>query len=325
MKFLIVGYGSIGRRHFRNLLALGERDILFCRTHQSTLKNDELEGFPVETDLDVALEHQPDAIIIANPSAYHLDAAIPAARQGCHILMEKPISHSMQRVEEFSQLVQKNGVKLLVGFQFRFHPNLLKIKELLENNKIGRVLSYRSHWGEYLPAWHPWEDYRHSYAARKELGGGVLLTLCHNFDYLRWLFGETQIHSALLGFNSDLGIDVEDTADIGLKSNGDIIGSLHLNFTQLPGKHMLDIVGTKGSIHWDYYENQVDLYTFNEEGEVNTVSYSAPDEFDRNDLFIEEMEHFINVINGHADPVCSLDDGIKALELSVQAKVKGAR
>ena len=325
MKFLIIGYGSIGRRHFRNLLSMGEQDILFYRTHQSTLEDNELADFIVETDLKAALDHKPDAVIIANPSAYHLDAAIPAAREGCHILLEKPISHSMQRVEDFSQLVQKNGVKVLVGFQFRFHPNLLKIKEILEDNKIGRVLSYRSHWGEYLPAWHPWENYRHSYAARKDLGGGVLLTLCHNYDYLRWLFGEAQIHSTLLGYNSDLGIEVEDTAEIGLISDDDIIGSLHLNFTQMPVKNILDIVGTKGSIHWDYYKNQVDLYTFNNEGEVKTISYFVPDDFDRNDLFIEEMEHFIEVINGQAEPRCSLDDGIKALELSVQAKVKGAR
>lgn len=325
MKFLIIGYGSIGRRHFRNLLSMGEQDILFYRTHQSTLDDNELADFIVETDLKAALDHKPDAVIIANPSAYHLDAAIPAAREGCHILLEKPISHSMQRVEDFSQLVQKNGIKVLVGFQFRFHPNLLKIKEILEDNKIGRVLSYRSHWGEYLPAWHPWENYRHSYAARKELGGGVLLTLCHNYDYLRWLFGEAQIHSTLLGYNSDLGIEVEDTAEIGLISDDDIIGSLHLNFTQMPVKNILDIVGTKGSIHWDYYRNQVDLYTFNNEGEVKTISYFVPDDFDRNDLFIQEMEHFIDVINGQAEPRCSLDDGIKALELSVQAKVKGAR
>jgi len=125
MKFLIVGFGSIGRRHFRNLLTLGERDILLYRTHQGTLENDELEGFPVETDIDVALEHQPDAVIIANPSAYHLDVAIPAARQGCHILLEKPISHSMQRVEEFSQLVQENGVKVMLGVGGGFFTGLL--------------------------------------------------------------------------------------------------------------------------------------------------------------------------------------------------------
>ncbi len=325
MRFLIVGFGSIGRRHFRNLLSLGERDILFYRTHHSTLENDELEGFPVETDLSVALGYQPDAIIIANPSAYHLDAAIPAARHGCHILLEKPISHSMQRVDEFSEIVQKSRSRVLVGFQFRYHPNLIKIKELLESQRIGRVLSFRSHWGEYLPGWHPWEDYRESYASKKELGGGVLLSLCHNFDYLRWLFGETRVHSALLGYNSGLRIEVEDTADVSLVCDQEIYGSLHLNFIQLPGKHYLEIIGNEGSIFWNYYQNRVDLYTFDAAGEVRMESYSTPEGFDRNDLFIEEMKHFIDVINGEAEPICSLTDGIKALELSVQAKVKGAR
>jgi len=216
MKFLIVGFGSIGRRHFHNLLSLGEKDIYFYRTHQSTLEDIELADYQVETDLKSALAQEPDAIIIANPSAYHLDVAIPAAQQGCHILLEKPISHSMSRVEEFSKVVQESGSRVLVGFQFRYHPNLLKIKELLENKKIGRVLSFRSHYGEYLPSWHPWEDYRESYAARKDLGGGVLLTLCHNFDYLRWLLGETRVHSSLLGYNSGLGIEVEDTAELSL-------------------------------------------------------------------------------------------------------------
>ena len=325
MKFLIVGFGSIGRRHFQNLVTLGEKDILFFRTNNSTLEDKELADYQVETDLESALSQEPDAVIIANPSAYHLDIAIPAARQGCHILLEKPVSHSMQRVKEFSKIVQKSGSRVLVGFQFRYHPNLIKVKELLEEKKIGRVLSFRSHWGEYLPGWHPWEDFRSSYAARKDLGGGVLLTLCHNFDYLRWLLGDAQVHSALLGYNSGLGIEVEDTAEVSLICGKDVNGSLHLNFTQLPGKHTLELVGNKGSIYWDYYRNQVDLYTFDKTGELSSESYFAPDEFDRNELFIDEMKHFIDLVEGKVDPICSLNDGIKALELSIQAKVKGAK
>ena len=302
-----------------------ETDILFYRTHQSTLEDTELAGYQVERDLESALAQKPDAVIIANPSAFHLDAAISAARQGCHILLEKPISHSMSRVEEFSKEVQISGSRVLVGFQFRYHPNLKKIKALLDNQKIGRVLSFRSHWGEYLPGWHPWEDYRNSYAARKDLGGGVLLTLCHNFDYLRWLFGETRVHSALLGYNSGLGIDVEDTADLSLICEQEIYGSLHLNFTQMPGKHYLEIIGSSGSIYWDYYQNQVDLYTIDPTDGPKKEIFSAPDGFGRDDLFIQEMEHFIDLIKGNTDPVSTLADGIKALELSIQAKVKGAR
>src|SRR4030067_1285470 len=148
MKFLIAGLGSIGRRHFHNLLALGERDILLYRTHHATLPDDELAGFPVETDLRAALAYQPDAVIISNPTALHLDIAIPAAQCGCHILLEKPVSHSMARLEELEQAVHQNGVKVLVGFQFRFHPGLLQVKCLMDEDAIGEPLSVRAHWGE---------------------------------------------------------------------------------------------------------------------------------------------------------------------------------
>ncbi len=323
MKFLLVGFGSIGRRHFQNLVTLGEKDILFYRTHQSTLDDTALADYQVEPDLVSALAQNPDAVIIANPTAYHLDAAIPAARQGCHILLEKPISHSMQRVEEFSKIVQESGSRVLVGFQFRYHPNLLKIKELLEGQKIGRVLSFRSHWGEYLPDWHPWENFRNSYAARKELGGGVLLTLCHNFDYCRWLFGEGEIHSSILGYSSGFDINVEDTAEVVMKFAENVIGSLHLNFTQQPPKHILEIVGTKGSINWDYYQNKVEVVVFNDNHQPDKVTYTCPDDFDRNDLFLQEMKHFVGIINQNRKPICSLDDGIKALSYALEAGKRG--
>lgn len=323
MKFLIVGYGSIGRRHFQNLLTLGEKDIIFYRTYQSTLENIELADYQVETDLASALAQEPDAVIIANPSAYHLDAAIPAASQGCHILLEKPISHSMSRVEEFSKLVQERGSRVLVGYQFRYHPNLIKIKELLGGQKIGRVLSFRSHWGEYLPGWHPWENYRISYASRKDLGGGVLLTLSHNFDYLRWLFGNGEIQSSILGYSSGLDLDVEDTAEVGMTFAENIIGSLHMNFNQQPPKHILEIVGTKGSINWDFYQNKVEMVVFVENKHQEMMTYTCPDGFDRNDLFLQEMEHFIEIINQDVEPLCSLDDGIKALSYALEAGKRG--
>ncbi len=131
MKILIAGFGSIGRRHFRNLLALGERDIVFLRSQRSTLPDDEIADFPVETDIQAALAHKPDAVIVSNPTALHLDVAIPAAEAGCHIFLEKPISHSMERVGELQAAVQRGGGQVLVGFQFRFHPGLLLIKQWL--------------------------------------------------------------------------------------------------------------------------------------------------------------------------------------------------
>ena len=172
MKFLIAGLGSIGRRHFRNLIALGEKDIILLRTRKATLPDDELTGFPVETDIQEALrKYKPDAVIVSNPTSMHLDIAIPAAAAGCHILLEKPVSNSLERLDILQEAAQKSGSKILVGFQFRYHPTLNKARELIQEGALGKVLTVHAHWGEYLPQWHPWEDYRQSYAARADLGG----------------------------------------------------------------------------------------------------------------------------------------------------------
>ncbi len=218
MKFLIAGLGSIGRRHFRNLIALGEKDIILLRTRKATLPDDELAGYPVETDIHEALKkHKPDAVLVANPTALHLDIAIPAAKAGCAILLEKPISNSTERLDELQPAVTKNGAKVLVAFQFRYHPGLLQAKKLIIDGEIGRVVSAHVHFGEYLPAWHPWEDYRQGYAARADLGGGVVLTQCHSLDYLPWLVGEVKSVWGMMDKISDLEVDVDDTAKIGLR------------------------------------------------------------------------------------------------------------
>ena len=193
MKILIAGLGSIGRRHLRNLQDMNIGEFVLLRSRRATLPDDELVGIPTEQNLTEALQrHQPDAVVVSNPTAFHLDIAIPAAQAGCHLLLEKPISHTMEQVPTLAKIVAQKNLKVLVGFQFRFHIGLQRIKGLLDNGTIGAVTSIQAHWGEYLPAWHPWEDYRIGYAAREDLGGGVLLTLCHPFDYLRWLIGEVQ-------------------------------------------------------------------------------------------------------------------------------------
>ena len=165
MKILIAGFGSIGRRHFHNLLALGERDILFYRTGRSILPSEELQGFVVETDLSRALAHRPEAVIVANPTALHLDVAIPAAGAGCHVFLEKPISHTLEGVDRLEEAIRRGGGQVFVGYQFRFHPGLRQVKRWLDEGAIGRPLSIHAHWGEYLPGWHPWEDYRQGYSA----------------------------------------------------------------------------------------------------------------------------------------------------------------
>ncbi|MCZ2121089.1 MAG: Gfo/Idh/MocA family oxidoreductase [Anaerolineales bacterium] len=314
MKYLIAGLGSVGRRHMRNLIALGETDIVLLRTRKATLPDDELAGYPVETDIHEALKiHKPDAVIVSNPTALHLDIAIPAAQAGCDILLEKPISHSMERLDELQKAVQKNDIKVLVAFQFRFHPSLIKVKELIASNEIGRIISADVHFGEYLPAWHPWEDYRISYAARADMGGGVVATQCHSLDYLPWLLGEKV--ESVFGCTaklSDLEIDVEDTAKIALRFASGALASLHLDFNQQPPEHHFTIVGTNGTIKWNLADGAVKMY---QPEKKDWVQYPLSTSWERNVMFVEQTKHFVEVVKGYVSPSCTLEDGIQVQKL----------
>jgi predicted dehydrogenase len=318
MPILICGLGSIGRRHLRNLQSIGLDEIVLLRTGKSTLPEDELEGLPVERDLHQALKRwRPEAVVISNPTALRLKVAIPSAEAGCHLLIEKPISHTMESVEDLREALKRGGGRALVGFQFRFHPGLRAAKRLLEEGTIGRVISARAHWGEYLPDWHPWEDYRLSYAARNDLGGGVVLTLCHPFDYLSWLLGEVESVSAEIDTLGELDMTVEDTAEMLLKFKDDALASVHLDYNQRPASHWMEIVGTEGTVRWDNASGDVRWWS-SQTGIWQEIP--APDNFKRNDMFRDEMEHFLEVITGIAEPICSLGDGVQALMIALAAK-----
>lgn len=324
MKFLIAGFGSIGRRHFRNLKALGEKDILLYRTGRSQLDEAELAGHLVEHDLDKALAHKPDAVVVANPTALHLEVAIPAAQAGCHILLEKPISHNLEGVDELAAVAKASGSRILVGFQFRFHPGLQQAAQIIQSGQLGSVLSARAHWGEYLPNWHPYEDFRGSYAARSDLGGGVVLTLSHPFDYLRWLLGEVHTVWGSLDRSADLAIEVESQAEAGLEFAKGALGSVHLDYLQRPGGHWLEIVCSKGTLHWDAASGA--LVQRNADGSER--EFAPPAGFERNELFLAQTRHFVDVVNGAAKPSCTLEDGKRALQIALavhEAAASGKR
>ena len=313
MKFLIAGLGSIGKRHLQNLATLGEFDLSVYRTEKGTISLDDLPKIKVEHDLGRALSKNPDAVIISNPTALHIDTAIAAAKAGCHIFLEKPISNNLDKVNELKDLLHKKELKCLVGFQYRFHPGLQKVKELIQNGNLGRPLSVHAQWGEYLPDWHSWEDYRKGYSARSDLGGGVVLTLCHPLDYLRWMLGEIEQLWSFSGKVSDLEIDVEDFAEVGLRFADGAFGSLHLDYFRKPPEHRLDLVGSEGTVEWRAETGVARLYRYKSDV---WESFLPPKGFSRNDLFLAEMHHFLQVISGECSSVATLDDGEKSLILA---------
>ena len=317
MKFLIAGLGSIGRRHLRNLRALGQEDILLYRTHQATLPDAELGDLPTFKELGLALAEKPDGVIVANPTALHLEVALAAARAGAALLIEKPVSDSLAGLADLQSALALSGKPAMVGFHFRFHPVLNQIKTLLESGQLGKPLSARAHWGEYLPGWHPWEDYRRSYAARADLGGGVVNTLSHPLDYLRWLLGEVEGVSAWTGKLSELELDVEDHADILLRFASSEVASVHLDYYQRPPSHTLEITCEDGRICWDNATGEAQIF----HAQSGAVSLLVPPEgFERNQMFLDEIATFVHLCQGETLPHCTLADGIRAQELVLAVK-----
>jgi len=190
------------------------------------------------------------------------------------------------------------------------------------------VLTVHVHWGEYLPQWHPWEDYRQSYAARSDLGGGVIVTLTHPLDYLRFIVGEVDVLWSFNGHLSPLDLDVEDIAEIGLTFANSTVGGVHLNYIQRPPVHRMEIVGTNGTLRWDNADGVLHFYklpapfgSYSDNPPAPAIeSFPPPEGFDRNQLFVEQTRHFLEVVRGESELVCTLEDGIQALRLALAAK-----
>jgi predicted dehydrogenase len=314
---LIAGLGSIGRRHLASLRALGWPNVRLYRTGRSTQPDTDLAGLPVDHDLPTALARRPMAVIVSNPSALHLPLALDAARAGAHLLIEKPLSNNLTGVADLERLVADRGLTALVGFQLRFNPGLRQVRAWLRAGAIGTVVSAHVHWGEYLPEMHPWEDYHVGYAARAELGGGVLLTLCHPFDYLRWLIGEMTQVSAVESRCNPLGLSVDTSVDMTARFASGGSAHIHLNFVERPPSHQLTVIGTEGTITWNHTDSAARCYRA---ASRRWETVLAPDGFEREWMFLDEMRHFLACLRGEEQPLCALADGRAALEVTLAAK-----
>jgi predicted dehydrogenase len=316
MKLLVVGLGSIGRRHVDNLYALGVTDLIAWRVgNQPFPEPGRWDGIPVFATLEAALAEGPKAVLVCNPPACHVPVAIDAARAGCHLFIEKPLSDGLQRVEELRSLTAARRLVVLVGFNLRFHPGLRMLKRWIDDGRVGRVLSIRAQAGQYLPDWHPWADHRRGYSARQELGGGVILDLIHELDYVRWLGGEVSEVGCMTGAIGGVTLDTEDIAEIVLRFESGAIGSVHLDYLQRRLSRSCSVIGTVGTATWDGVANRLEIATGDRAPEVLTLP-----PHDRNQTFLDEMEHFLQCLNGRAEPIVDMDEAIRSQRLAIAAR-----
>jgi predicted dehydrogenase len=314
----VIGCGSIGKRHTRNLLSLGVKNIVAFDVQRARRAEVEQE-FGIETlgSLDAAWAWRPYVCLVTAPTSLHVNLARSAVEQGAHVFIEKPLSHEWVGVERLLDLVARRSVITLVGCNLRFHPGLRKIQELLRQNAVGRVIAARVAVGQYLPDWHPWEDYRKTYSARRDLGGGVILDAIHEIDYVRWLLGEVTNTVCFAGKLSKLEIDTEDTAAILLRFQNGAFGEVHLDYVQRAYSRTCQIIGDEGTIHWDFAAGQVRFYSSQDQRWSGFVN---PAGWEMNQMYLDEMAHFLSCIDGREAPESNVFDAAKVLQIALAAK-----
>jgi predicted dehydrogenase len=313
MKILIVGLGSIGRRHLNNILSLYPDAEIQLLRHAETPGSVTIPGInQVHYQLSDAVRAKPDIAFITNPSPFHIPVALELARNGVHLFIEKPLSHDLNGVNEFSKVCKKNNVIVMVGFNFRFKKSLIALKEALDSDSIGKILSYRGEAGQFLPDWRPDTDYRQAVSARKELGGGALLELSHEIDYSRWLMGDVDSVCATAGNYSDMEIDVEDVAEIILHYKSGAGGNIHLDMVNRFKTRTCTVIGTRGTLIWQASDNSLKIVS----DEFPQGSYLVPPNIvERNQMHLDEIIHFFSCIRKGKTPSVSIDDGIAALKI----------
>lgn len=322
-RVLIVGLGSIGQRHLRLARTLlPDADIRVMR-HQASDDVPQHANACI-TSLKEALDFAPGIAVIASPSVFHMQTAIPLAHAGVDLLIEKPLAASLENVEQLLRLSSANGTVVMTAYNMRFLFLLRRFRDLLGEGAIGDVNSVRCEIGQYLPSWRPEIDYRKSVSANRALGGGALLELSHEIDYLRWIFGEVEWVQATLSRQSSLEIDVEDTAHLTLgfasKGGRSLIGTLNMDFVRRDTTRICLAIGESGSLCWDAISGTLKIF----EAGSNIWRELLKTPPQRDESYLGEWLHFLTCVARRAPPLVSAEDGLRVLEIVEAAKKSSA-
>jgi len=316
MKILVIGCGSIGERHIRNLKNIGLDDISVFDPNTERLKYIEQRYHTKSFDtLPHALGIGPEVSFICTPPNSHVTIALAAARTNSHLFIEKPLSHNLEATDLLEYEIKSRNLKAMIGYNLRFYQGLHRVKDLLEKDSIGKTLWVRAEVGQYLPDWRPWQDYRKSYTAKENMGGGIILDASHEIDLLYWLFGD--IRKVFCGADklTKLEIDVEDTAEILLWFKNGISGNCHLDMIQRGYSRTLKVVGEEGTIILDIGNNTLRIYSSqnNRWGEEIITE-------NRNEMYLKGIKHFIECIENDSEPFVGLKDAKRVLEIVLACK-----
>jgi predicted dehydrogenase len=312
---LICGLGSIGRRHLRHFRALGCGPIWAYRTGKATLPDDgQPQPDAVFHELTAALAQKPDVVVVANPTALHVETALAAVRAGCHVLIEKPLSHRREGIAELVAETARLGRVVRVAQNLRFHPQLQRLRQMLTSGQpFGQLLLARAHIGGYLPDWHPWEDYRGSYAARRDLGGGAALTNIHELDYLTWLLGPARRFAGFASPLHPLRTDVDEVAAFVLEHVTGALSVATLSLAHKPQTRTLELSGAGGNASLDLLTGHLRLALA--DGTVREEP--PPPGFSLDDTYRAQAADFLAALDGQPGYGATLAEAVHDLEIAL--------
>lgn len=322
---LIVGLGSIGRRHARVFRAAGLTDISGVDLRQDRLDQARqelgLESLGTSYQDMLASRHF-DAVLITTPTAFHTPIALAAAQAGCHLFIEKPVADVDDGLEEVAAVVREKGLIAYTAYCYRFAPSAERVKAIVESGQLGRIHSARLEISSYLPDWHPWEDYRSFYMAKMDQGGGARLDESHGIDLLRWLFGDVARVSAFVDKVSDLEITSDDLTVMLLRFQSGLVAEAHFDLLGRSPRIGLELIGADGTLLWDRVAGRIDLY--------NPADKAwATEDFGKDDFvksYDRQAAHFIDCVRSGTPPRTDLESGrrtLRVLEAALASSDKG--
>jgi len=299
-----------------NIISKTNSEIII-HSKRKDLSSFKKKNVKIFSSIDKCLDEKPDVGLITNETIYHVPTAKKLAEAGLDLFLEKPLSNSMKSVNELLNIIKRKNLITLMGCNLRFHTCIKEIKSLIEKQKIGKVISVQVECGAYLPDWHPYENYSNSYAARDDLGGGIVLTCIHEIDYLYWFFGKVDDVYSFTEKLTDLQIDVEDYSGSLLKFKNKIIAELHLDYFQKPSVRSCKIIGTKGQITWNWENNHVQIF---KNKYKKWVTKNIEKKFDRNKMFVDELQYFLKCVKKRKIPMNSIIDGLEPQKIALAIK-----
>jgi predicted dehydrogenase len=318
MHILIVRLGSIGRLHLGILRALDPAPrITIWRHEQPAAAAERLDGVAIVHDLDSSLAAAPDAALLCGPASEHVEIARLLAERGIHLFIEKPISDRAEGVTELIALCARQHLVLMAGYCLRFHPAVAGLRAAVAAGAIGRVLHVQAEVGQMLAERRPGASVASMVGARAQFGGGVLLELSHEIDYLCWVLGRPDAVSASLARLGEQTLDTEDCADLLLEFPGGVRATIHLDWLSQPARRSCTIIGTEGTLRADLQAGSLDCFEA-ATGTWRRIVPAAPDPIAA--TYRLEIEHFLACIATGAAPLVTGAAALDTLDVALAAK-----